>query len=49
MLLIISIQELSEVSLNLLLKITKDFEEELIEVQNLLNEIIKLKVFFYEK
>ena len=43
-----SIQELSGV-LNVIEDNKKDFEEELIEVQNLSNEIIKLKSILYEK
>ena len=43
-----SIQELSGV-LNIIEDNKKDFEEELLEVQNLSNEIIKLKSILYEK
>ena len=43
-----SIQELSGL-LNVIEDNKKDFEEELIEVQNLSNEIIKLKSILYEK
>ena len=43
-----SVQELSGV-VNVIEDNKKDFEEELLEVQNLSNEIIKLKSILYEK
>lgn len=43
-----SVQELSGV-VNIIEDNKKDFEEELLEVQNLSNEIIKLKSILYEK
>ena len=43
-----SVQELSGV-VNVIEDNKKDFEEELLEIQNLSNEIIKLKSILYEK